>query len=122
MLSSSSSSSRVRALHERATWLTVFLLLGPLSIFGELLARHTHLRPLGAVTFAFVAVVLFQVTHWTLRRAVVLRGGNHPEIRARTNLPAGRVARTRASATWFERSLWVVALGSSLVVFARALI
>jgi hypothetical protein len=44
----------------RRAWLAVALLLsfGPLSLLGEWLSRSTHHRPLGAVTFAVIAVLV----------------------------------------------------------------
>ena len=51
-----------------ATWLCALALFAPLSIMAELLITRTHHRPLGAATFASVAVLLWIFTEASLRR------------------------------------------------------
>jgi hypothetical protein len=52
----------------RERCLAALLATLPLSLFGELLLRRTHHRPLGAATFASAAVLLFALTCWSTSR------------------------------------------------------
>lgn len=52
----------------RERCLAALLATLPLSLFGELLLRRTHHRPLGAATFASAAVLLFALTCWSTAR------------------------------------------------------
>lgn len=44
------------------------MLFGPLSILAEILIARTHHRPLGAATFASVAILLWIFAETTSRR------------------------------------------------------
>jgi hypothetical protein len=48
----------------RARYVAALLAALPLALFGELLVRRTHHRPLGAATFASAAVLGLALTWW----------------------------------------------------------
>lgn len=54
-----------------ALLLGLALALGPLSMFGMLLAKHTHHRPLGAATYSVVAAMIVCVTWAVANQALV---------------------------------------------------
>jgi hypothetical protein len=80
--------------------LAAALLTLPLSLFGEILVRRTHHRPLGAATFASVTIVSFLLL-WSVAAG----------LRQRWTPPVG---------TWVERALWTLATVGLLVAIARA--
>ena len=51
-----------------ASWLSAALLFGPLALFAEALILKTHHRPLGAATFAVIAVGLWVLAEIVTRR------------------------------------------------------
>jgi hypothetical protein len=59
--------------HNAIYWGLV-LSTGPLLVFAQLLHRHTHHRPLGAVTFVLGATAVWVVAAWVVRRCKE-RGG-----------------------------------------------
>jgi hypothetical protein len=77
--------------------LAALLLTLPLSLFGEVLVRQTHHRPLGAATYSSVVVIAFLLC-W----AAVAR------LRPRT------LARTTAA-----RAAWALGAGGFLVAMSR---
>lgn len=70
----------VRAKSE-SSWLSAVLLFPVLSLFGELLIDKTHHRPLGAATFASVALLGWFCAEVFTRRA--LYPGNALRAKAR---------------------------------------
>lgn len=52
----------------RASWLSAVMLIAPLSLLGELIITHTNHRPLGAATFATIAIVLWAFVEFVSRR------------------------------------------------------
>lgn len=89
-----------RSLH--ASWLPAVLLVAPLALFGEALISSTHHRPLGAATFASVALLCWAVAEVFCRRAL------NPNL-------SGRRAFAR-------RVVWMVSGASALFVIIRALL
>ena len=83
----------------RTSWLSAFVVFGPLALFAELLIRYTHHRPLAAATFAVCALVA-----WVLLELVVRRG-------------LVRVNRQRAL---LRNIFWAFGICCSLAVFMRA--
>ncbi|MCH2108337.1 MAG: hypothetical protein MK135_03340 [Polyangiaceae bacterium] len=84
----------------RASWLAAVTLFAPLSLFAEVLIRKTHHRPLGAMTFALVAVL-----SWVGAELLSRRG-------------ASVVSPARAR---FRSLLWLIGGATSLLVLFRAL-
>lgn len=62
------SSSEAGPLSVRASWLSAMMLFAPLSLLAEFLVTRTHHRPLGAATFASVALLLWIFAEVTSRR------------------------------------------------------
>lgn len=52
------------------SWLSAMMLVAPLSLFGEVLFVSTNHRPLGAATFATVAVSLWAASEIVSRRVL----------------------------------------------------
>ena len=84
--------------------LAAVLLTLPLSLFGEILVRRTHHRPLGAATFASVTIVGFLLV-WPLTGA----------LRQRWTPRVG----TWPVYKWIERVLWALGAVGLLVVIGR---
>jgi len=52
----------------RPSWLSAALLFAPLSLLGEVILARTNHRPLGAVTFATVALLAWPFAELVTRR------------------------------------------------------
>jgi hypothetical protein len=85
-----------------ASWLSAVMLIAPLSLLGELLIAKTHHRPLGAATFATIAIVLWAFVEFVSRRLL------DAEI-------CSRRARAR-------RWMWVASISWGALVVFRALV
>lgn len=86
----------------RASWLSASLILPPLAILGELLIERTHHRPLGAATFATIAVILWMLAEIVSRR-----------------LLNGELSPSRGHA---RRIAWGVSLSLNTVILLRSLV
>ena len=86
----------------RANWLSAVLLFWPLALLAEVLIRYTHHRPLGAATFATLAVLLWILAEVTSRRLL------DPKVCAR-----------RAQG---RKVVWVMSGALSLIVFIRGFV
>jgi hypothetical protein len=100
------------AVAPHGSWLSAALALPPLSLVGEVLIEKTHHRPLGAATFATIAMVTWVFIELFNRRGL----GLAPTSDDRGADPSVGLTRPRV-----RRWLWGLCLLANSLVFARAL-
>lgn len=97
--------------------LAALLVAGPLILVARLLITHTHHRPLGAVTFGFVAVCA-----WVLAEFFVRQGLSEGEPLALAAVSSQKSGRPAARPEYLRGAVWILAALSTLAALLFSLV